>query len=567
MRHVLSTLVLLLAGLYVMGQDRHEIREGNVSFITSQSVYVKFPSMERMAAGDTLFLKQGDTYVPALQIKNLSSISCVCVPLVAKEFKVADAIYAKVPPGADRETVQQRVSADSAGRAGRPESDSLAEVAAVAAVAVGEAAAVDDTTGAEAADADTAVAEAAGRAGLQQQISGRISVSSYSHFYNRESVRSQRMRYTFSIQARNLGNTGFSAESYVSFVHSNTNWEEIKGNIFRGLKIYNLSVRYDFNETMYLSAGRKINRRLSSVGAIDGLQFEKRFGSLILGAFAGSRPDYKDYGVNPDLLQYGAYLGHVLQKPKLSMENSLAFVEQTNRSNTDRRFLYFQHSSWLMKNLYIFASAEADMYKKVNDTTTNTLDLSNVYLSVRYRIIRPLSVGLSYSSRQNVIYYETYKDFVERLIDNEALQGWRLSIHARPARYLVMGVYGGYRYRKADPRPSKNVHAYATYSRIPGIGVSATLSTTWLWTSYLSGRIYSLGLSRELIPGKLNGGLKYRYVDYLYRTSETGLAQNVLEASLSWRIYQKLSLSVYYEGTFETSDPYNRLYINVSQRF
>ena len=178
-----------------------------------------------------------------------------------------------------------------------------------------------------------------------------------------------------------------------------------------------------------------------------------------------------------------------------------------------------------------------------------------------------LSTGLSYSSRQNIIYYETYKDFVERLLDNEALQGWRFRINSRPVKYLALGIRTGYRYRKEDPQTSKNVYAYATYSHVPGINASLTLSTTWFKSSYLSGNIYSTGLSKDLIPGKLSAGLKYRFVDYLYLNSEMALGQNVYEANMSWNVYKKLSLSVYYEGTFETQVSYNRLYINISQRF
>ena len=181
--------------------------------------------------------------------------------------------------------------------------------------------------------------------------------------------------------------------------------------------------------------------------------------------------------------------------------------------------------------------------------------------------MRQLSMGLSYSSRQNIIYYETYKDFVERLLETEALQGWRFRINSRPVKYLSLGVSAGYRYRKEDPQPSKHVYGYATYSSVPGIKASATLSTTLLETSYLRGNIYSLGISRDLIPGKLNGGVKYRYVDYLYLKSEMNLAQSVFEANISWTVYSKLSLSVYYEGTFEPNVSYNRLYINISQRF
>ncbi len=535
MRYALLIL-FLLAGLNVLAQDQNEIREGKISFITTQSVYVKFSSMESITEGDTLFFKEESRLVPALQVKNLSSISCVCIPLVTKSFKVSDAVFAKLDTGTVSDSIPEQIIAVPIQTAEMQESDSLS-------------------------------AEAADRDKVKQEIHGRISVSSYSDFSSTESARRQRMRYTFSMDANNLGNSGFSAETYVSFIHSNTNWEEVKDNIFHGLKIYNLSLKYDFNETMYLSAGRKINSRLSSVGAIDGLQFEKKFGSLTLGAFVGSRPDYKDYSINLDLLQYGAYLGHELLRQKGGMQNSLAFIEQTNQSKTDRRFIYLQHSSWLMQKLFFFTSAEMDLYKKVNDTIENTFNLSNVYLSLRYRIIRQLSVGISYTSRQNIIYYETYKDFVERLLENEALQGWRFRINARPVKYLALGVSAGYRYRKEDPLPSKHVYGYATYSMVPGIKASVTLSTTWLETSYLNGKIYSLGLSRDIIPGKLNGGLKYRYVDYLYQRSEMNLEQNVFEANISWKIYKKLSLSVYYEGTFEPQVSYNRLYINLSQRF
>ena len=69
------------------------------------------------------------------------------------------------------------------------------------------------------------------------------------------------------------------------------------------------------------------------------------------------------------------------------------------------------------------------------------------------------------------------------------------------------------------------------------------------------------------MPGKLNRGLKYQYVEYLYINSEMALIQNVVEANLSWTIYRKLSLSAYYEGAFEKEVPYHRLYINISKRF
>jgi phospholipase C len=61
------------------------------------------------------------------------------------------------------------------------------------------------------------------------------------------------------------------------------------------------------------------------------------------------------------------------------------------------------------------------------------------------------------------------------------------------------------------------------------------------------------------VHGKLYAGLAYRYVDYQYY-SEGTLPQNLAEANLTWRIYKKISLSVYYEGTFEKVHQYNRIY-------
>jgi len=510
--------------------------EGKVTYITSQHVYVRLSSMKALSEGDTLYIRQGNIDVPALQIKNLSSVSCLCVPLINDPIKVSDDVYAYVDIDIPAEVVGEPTSADTKQITEVPEVDSSQE-------------------------------NSANKKLLKQDISGRLSVSSYSNFSNEEVDMNQRMRYTFSMRANNLGNSKLSAETYLSFAHTNTNWEEVMANIFNGLKIYNLSLKYDFNESMHLSFGRKINPKLSSVGAIDGLQFEKTFNAFTVGAIVGSRPDYEDYGVNLDLLQYGVYLGHKLVGKKGNMQSTIAFIEQTNHSMTDRRFAYFQHTNMLIKNLFLFASAEVDLYKNVDGTQETTFDLSNTYLALRYRIIRPLTIGLSYSNRQQVIYYETYKDFLERLLESEALQGWRFRTSYRAAKNLFIGISAGYRFRKEDPRPSKNLNGTLTYSHVPGIGASVTLSSTWLETSYINGMVYGAGISRDLVPGKLNGGLKYRYVDYLYLNTEMALIQNVIEANLSWRIYRKLSLSVYYEGTLEKELPYHRIYLNISKRF
>lgn len=545
MRFILPILLFIFSGLILKGQNIIEPEEGAVSYITSQNVYVKFKSTENMAVGDTLFVKQGETLVPALIVNNLSSISAVCTSISSIQFTVSDKITTgqKTKQVTAKEVPVQKVQDEKP-----PKPVEVKQL--------------DEKTGPAASEADS-------QKQLQQDINGRLSVSSYSNFSNTPGGNSQRMRYTFSINARNIANSKLSGESYISFVHKDGEWSKIQDNIFNGLKIYSLALNYQFSNSFRLWVGRKINPRISNMGAIDGIQFEAKIKAFTIGILAGSRPDYDDYSLNFNLFQYGAYLSHDLVTRKGSMQSSLAYAEQKNNGNTDRRFIYFQHSNSLVKNLHFFGTVECDLYKydTVNEKPQSTFNLTNFYLSLRWRVIRQLSLSASYSARQNIVYYETYKTILDQILDPETLQGYMLQATTNPIKYLSVGARVGYRFRKSDPKSSKNLYVYVTYSRIPVLKMSATLSATLLETSYISGKIYSLTMSRDLLAGKLYAGLGYRYVDYHYFSTESSIPQNMAEFSLNWNIYKKLCLSLNYEGTFEKVNQFNRLYINITQRF
>lgn len=541
MKQVIPVLLLLFLGLNLNAQTMSDAVEGSVSFVTTQNVYVKFQSTSAISVGDTLFMLKDSKRIPVLIVKDLSSISCVCTYVSAKQVSVSDKVVTRP------KIIQPQ------------KSTLLADLPAILPVP-----AADDTSSVK---KDLPIE-------VKQNISGRISVSSNSSFSNVSDF-SQRMRYTFSLNARNLGGSKLSCESYISFVHKLNQWSEVKDNIFNGLKIYNLSFNYALNKNNNIWIGRKINTRLSNVGAIDGLQYETRYKSFTAGAFAGSRPDYMDYSFNFNLLQYGGYLSHDVTTSKGNMQSSVAFVEQKNNGITDRRFTYLQHSNSLVPNLYFFGSVEFDLYNKERtitsqDTTytqNNSPSLSNLYVSLRYKIVKQLSVSISYSNRQNIIYYETYKSIIDQLLEESTMQGYMFQVNFRPGKKLSIGANAGYRFSKQDPRPSKNLYTYITYSSIPWINASATLSATLMETSYINGKIYSLGLSRDIIPGKLYGGIGYRYVNYKFVSNETPLVQNMAEMDLTWRIMKKLSCSVNYEGTFEKGINYDRIYVNLTQRF
>lgn len=538
-RSLLIILCFLLSAFILKAQTGTEPVEGIVSYVTSQSVYVKFKSTKSISEGDTLFRIAQGNRIPVLMVRNLSSTSSVCSQLTSEKFKQGDKVFA-----------YSRLQSDSAKTIAKV--DVLPELP-------------DKPQPVPVNDSLSLSGES--KPVSQQKVNGRVSIASYSNLSNSPSGNSQRMRYTLSLNARNIGNSKLSGESYISFVHKDKQWGEIKDNIFNGLKIYNLSVNYEISKNAKVWAGRKINPKLSNMGAVDGIQFEIKTNSITTGILAGSRPDYSDYGFNTSLLQYGVYINHEKILKKGNFQSSLAFVDQKNAGVTDRRFAYLQHSNSIIKNLSFFGSAEFDLYRYVEEAKDNSARLSNLYLSLRYRFRSRASLSLSYSNRQNIIYYETYKSFLDRLLETESQQGYLLQASYRPMKKLSVGATGGYRFRKSDPRPSKNLYAYATYSQIPGLNASATISATLMETSYLNGNIYSLGLTRDLIRGKLSSTFTYRYIDYRFVNSASGQVQNTGELSFNWKIIRNLSCSIYYEGTFEKKYTYNRFYVQLSRRF
>jgi hypothetical protein len=542
MKYILPVILLLLFVSSLKGQTPDESKEGEISFMTSQNIYVKFQSTSTILTGDTLFIIQDTKMIPVLIVKDLSSISCVCTPISSRKLSVADKVLTQ------RKQIQPKKSKD------------------VTAIPVLQP---------FPASIDTGSVKKGLPAGLKQNISGRIAISSYSNFSN-VSALAQRMRYTFSLNARNIEDSKLSAETYISFAHKINNWSEIKNNIYNGLKVYSLSVNYAFNAKNNIWIGRRMNPMLSNAGAIDGIQYETKFKTFTTGIFAGTRPDYMDYSFNARLLQYGGYFGHdYSNKQGGSAQTSVAFVEQKNNGMTDRRFAYMQHSNSLVKNLNFFGSVEFNLYNEVRNinsqdtiyTKNSTPALSNLYISLRYRVIKQLSISLSYSNRQNIIYYETYKSIIDQLLDASTMQGYTLQLNYRPGNKISVGVNAGYRFSTTDPKPSKNLYSYINYSNIPWLNASATLSATIMQTSYINGNIYSLNLSRDIVPGKLYGGVGYRYVDYKFLNAETPLIQHMAEMDLSWSIMKKLSLSVNYEGTFEKGRNYEMIYVNLTQRF
>jgi hypothetical protein len=539
MRHIVFLFCIIIFSIELNGQTGPEILSGKVSFISSQNIYVKFTSTTGVSVGDTLYnTSSAGKLTPVLKVNNLSSSSCVCTAISSALLSVSDPVVARKKNNGSK--TEEKVVKNAVKAIPR------------------KVAPVD------------APIKPSNPDEPKQKISGSISAYSYTDFSNTAAANSTRFRYTFSINARNIANSGFSIENYMSFNHKLGDWSVVKNNVFNALKIYSLAARYDLGKTLQISLGRKINSKISSIGAMDGLQVEKSFNKFSLGAVAGFRPDFINYGFNSKLFQYGGYLAYSSVTSEKYIESSLAFMQQMNSGKTDRRFLYFQLSNSLIKNVSFFSTFEVDLYKLKIDSLgsipQNTFNLTGLYLSLRYKMFKNFSISGSYDGRKNIMYYETYKTFIDRILESEMRQSIRLQADYRITKNLTFGLQSGYRFLKSDPHSSKNFYGYLMYNQIPGINVSITLNGTYLESNYLNSKIFGGKISRDFFHGKFYTEVGYRYVDYSFPESLLNTVQNIGEMNLSWQ-FSKISFSVNYEGTFEKQNKYNRLFLQIRKRF
>lgn len=509
---------------------QNKVLKGHVSFISSEHVYVRFENTEGILIGDTLFRENNVALNSTLIVKQLSSISCVCVPLNNVLLTIGNEILAIVHFEEKKELLPEK-----------------SKIATDVNEAVIENVRENSKTKSEIA-----------------KIDGRISANSYSVFdKNQTNNPSQRFRYNLNFNASKIANTNLSLETNMSFSHK----IGVNSGFTENMKLYSAALNYDINKNLRVSLGRKLNASMANVGAVDGLQVEYNATRISFGAVVGSRPDYTNYSIAPTLFQYGAFIGYKYINDKKYAQTSVAFFNQTNNFVTDRRFAYIQHSNSLLRNLDFFGSAEIDLYGKVNGNLSTKFDLTSTYLSLRYRPVRKLSLSLVYDVRKNVYYYETFKNMPDSIFDLETRQGLRFQTNYRPFKFMTIGASAGYRMPTSTAAKSVNGNAFITFPQVPIIDAQFTTDFTILQTPYLDGKMYSGTLSKDFANGKLSTDISYRYIDYQFISSAI-FQQHIAELSLHYRITKKLFISTNFEASLDSDNNMDgRLFLNLTQRF
>ncbi len=537
---ILPVLFLCLFCFKVTGQS--DRIEGTISFRSNKNVYVKFFSTAEIAEGDTLYILAERENVPALLVIKKSSISCICNSLQAEPPLVGDKVYKlvwKTQPGI--EIAEKKTESDSALTILEPLVREQEYV-------------------------DSIKLEKPKSWNGKEVLNGRLSVSTNGDLDPGEANRFSRVRVSGNMNVDNIRSSRFSVQSYLTYRHR-YGVDQIQSDFFDDFKVFTLSLGYALNLKDRIWLGRRINPFIANMGAMDGVQYEKFIGDWALGILAGFRPDVLNYGLDFNSPQLGAYLSHQKQMSAGLMQNSLAFVEQRLGNATDRRFLYAQHNSQLLRNLNFFASMETDLYRKVREEVQNRFFITSMYSSLRYRFNRKLSVQVSYDNRRNVIYSESYRNIIDQLIAQETRQGFRLMLSYAPIPFLNLSASTFLRFQGNSARPVENHFVSAQYSNVAGTRIMLSANYNYLKTDYLSSNILSTRMTRDFFRGKLNLEANYRWNHYSYAGGEQQYQQQILALGCTFMLDRLTSAILNYEASLGSQLAYQRYFITLQHRF
>ncbi len=510
---------------------------GEISFISGTNIYIRFASTFGIEAGDTLFFQDQVLGEQAcLMVVNKSSVSCIAKQIGDCSISKGQKFYlkkSKQPELEETKKVEQKQLSPS------PKEKAN----------------------------DSTITER--RVKSKERIYARVSAASYSIFSPENKNRgNSRMVGRVNFDMENIAESNFSLESYFNYQENLRFYDDFRG-YNRRFNVYNLALNYN-TDKVKLSLGRKINRRASSLGAIDGLQGEYNANGFYFGAIAGFRPDFENFGLNPNLFQYGAYLGLEKKGDTWQSQLSLGFIEQRNTGEIDRRYLYLQTSNQIGSRLYLFASTEVDLYENFDTAAAQTgISLSSLFVSSRFKITDWWRVFASYDTRKQIIFFETYDTEVERLLANqEARQGLRLRSNFRLGKRTNLGLSYNSRFQQNAGRQGANLQAYISYRRLPWIGGTMSYRFNLNNTLYLRSEVNSMRYSRYFAKGKLYSAVYCRYLSYLYTNREIVVpAQLYYGAELSYRFNRGWDLGTLAEMSQSGQQTTYRLNVRLTKRF
>lgn len=530
-RFIYLVLFITIVTLDLCAQNTSNKITGTVSYKSSTNIYVKFSSTEKIKPGDTIYFSNQ----AALVVKNLSSISAVCTSINNVQIEIGQSVV--FTPKEILEKVK---------------SDTIVQVQNPTTIIVSR--------------QDSTAPDRTIKKSKTQYLNGRLSISMNGDIQEPIDSRYTGIRISNSLQIDRIAGKNFYFESYATYRHRYGIDLQNK-DFFDETRIFSLAAAYQ-NERSSIWIGRRINYNLSNMGTSDGMQYEHTFKHFKLGTLLGFRPDLNNFGFNAKLPQWGVFLTDEKNLKHGPMQFSIALAQQLYETKVDRQFIYTQFTMNPTRDLNLFFSGELDYIKKVDTIIENPrIQLTSIYGNARYKFSKRFNMQITYDNRRNVIFFETYRNEIDRILDQQTRQGLRWQANYNPMRHISINLSSFIRFQGGFKNPTSNYMAFINFNQLGRTGVSFQTNFNYLQTEFIHGITYGGRVNRDFFNSYLSLELNGRLVRYQYANSEIVTKQTLVGTIANIRLNKLTFLMLNFEADLNAFDNTYRYYITGVQRF
>jgi hypothetical protein len=334
-------------------------------------------------------------------------------------------------------------------------------------------------------------------------------------------------------------------------------------------RIYTLGFEYDNeNAPVNFKIGRIISTKLSGVGYFDGAMLQFNASSkLKFGVFAGAQPQWQYSDFQTTFQKYGLFTNYIQGDFRsMRFESTLAAAGEYHNGTISREFVYIQNRLSNSSNWHIYQSMGLDINRKWRkEISGESVSISNLYVSGRYKFSKIVSAGISYDNRKTYLTYET-KSIAEELFDDAQRQGLRTNLSVTfPQKIRLSGSFG---LRKKE-NESKTTHSYnASISKNDLLikNLRGSLSFSGFSNLYTNGYNPSIRLTQYLNAGHsfgISGG------GYIYSLNEGNEQRSNNWAGVDTYFYliKKIFLTANYEYNWGDDSEGHRILAELGYRF
>lgn len=381
---------------------------GVISYISKESVYVRFSSTVGIAFGDTLY--SAKTKMPVLVVSKKSSISTINTRIGTTNLLIGDSIlfFSKVQ-------VLKSIPQKENNLVVRDGKNQIIRTA------------------------DSVVRKNIPREPKENNWNwhGNTSLSSrYNQTLGAEANRGMNQQFgRFNI--RGIKNDTLNSLG----VHLSGNYQQFSSSYARSeapkmgrLYLNQAEIQWKPASSLEFRLGRGFQNGLSSMGALDAARITYKKSTIQFEAVGGFAPNFRTHQFSTENLAYGLSLKKEQYRNTLKWDVSLGWMNQFSQGQIDRRLLLAQASIFNKKS-YAYLLMENDFTQGFNQSR-----IQSTYLSVQHRWNSKWNLFLSYDTRTPWIYWRSYDQLtIDELIEREAQRGFRMRLNYKSSKNVNWG--------------------------------------------------------------------------------------------------------------------------------